>query len=286
MPILAHRPGPGYAQAVPVRRAARTTITSRQNPLVARFREAGRGGAGGLLLLDGVHLIVEALDAGLALDALAVTDDALEDPAIARLVARVPEAVTVSPEVLDAMSPVRTASGVVALAGRPVTSPESCVAADDPLTVIAVDVQDPGNLGALVRSAEAAGATGVLTTAGGADPFGWKALRGAMGSAFRLPLARVDDAGAALSLARRHGLRVVAAVARGGAPMSNVGLRGPVALVLGGEGPGLDAAVAAAADERITIPMAAPVESLNVAVAAALLVYEARRQRTGGSTLS
>jgi len=148
-----------------------------------------------------------------------------------------------------------------------------------PLVVIAADVQDPGNFGALLRSAEAGGATGVIATESGADPFGWKALRGAMGSAFRLPVARVSDGAAAVALARSHGLRVAAAIGRGGTPMSDADLTGPLALVVGGEGSGLLEALVTAADARITIPMTPPVESLNVSVAAALLVFEARRQR-------
>ncbi len=247
--------------------------------MVARFRDAARGGPDAALLLDGLHLVAEALDAGISIEALAVTDAALEDPAVAGVATRVAETLVAAPGVLAAMSPVRSASGVVALARRPVTTAAACVSGPEPLAVIAVDVQDPGNLGAIIRAAEAGGATGVLTTAGGADPFGWKALRGSMGSAFRLPVSRVEDGHAAVALARGQGLRVVAAINSGGTPMANAGLHGPLALVLGGEGPGLDQALVGAADEGITIPMAPPVESLNVAVAAALLVYEARRQR-------
>jgi TrmH family RNA methyltransferase len=177
------------------------------------------------------------------------------------------------------MSPARSPSGVVALARRPVEGTSGMFSRGTPLVVIAVDVQDPGNFGALLRSAEAGGATGVIATESGADPFGWKALRGAMGSAFRLPVARVSDGAAAVALARSHGLRVAAAIGRGGTPMSDADLTGPLALVVGGEGSGLLEALVTAADARITIPMTPPVESLNVSVAAALLVFEARRQR-------
>lgn len=152
-----------------------------------------------------------------------------------------------------------------------------------PLVVIAANVQDPGNLGAILRAAEAGGASGVIATVGGADPFGWKALRGAMGSAFRLPLTRLDTAEAALVLAREHRLRIVAAVGNGGTPMSQADLAGPLALMVGGEGGGLESSLLDASDLRVTIPMTPPVESLNVAVATALLVYEVGRQRAGGT---
>jgi len=264
---------------VPSPRPRDARITSRQNPLVARFREAARSAAGPLLL-EGPHLVAEALDAGITLEVLAVAGPALERPEVAGLVSRVPDVVVASAIVLDAMSPARTASGVLALARRPDPADmEDVFRGAPPLVVIAVSVQDPGNVGAIVRAAEAGGASGVIATRDGADPYGWKALRGAMGSAFRLPLVRGKDGGEAIRLARSRGLRIVAATSRGGTPMAAAGLDGPVALLVGGEGGGLSDALLAAADDRITIPMAPPVESLNVAVAAALLVYEARRQR-------
>jgi TrmH family RNA methyltransferase len=114
-----------------------------------------------------------------------------------------------------------------------------------------------------------------------ADPFGWKALRGAMGSTFRLPLVR-EPLDLALETARAARTRVVATIPRGGTPLPECDLRGPVAILLGGEGAGLPAAWLDAADGRLTIPMRGKVESLNVAIAAALILYEASRQRAGG----
>ena len=160
------------------------------------------------------------------------------------------------------------------------TSREDDLFADPaPLVVVAVDVQDPGNLGAILRSAEAAGASGVIATTGGADPMGWKAVRGSMGSVLRLPVLRVADAETALALAHRHGARCAAAVRDGGEPMDRADLTGSLAIVVGGEGSGLSDAIVQRSDLRVSIPMAPQVESLNVATAAALLVYEARRQR-------
>jgi RNA methyltransferase, TrmH family len=146
------------------------------------------------------------------------------------------------------------------------------------------EVQDPGNLGAIVRAAEACGATGIVVGNGSADPFGWKALRGSMGSAFRVPLAGRLPLGPALDAARRRGLRILAAVARDGTSLPQCDLRQPLAVLLGGEGSGLSAEVLARADERLTIPMRPPVESLNVATAAAVIAYEAHRQRSGGAS--
>ena len=256
-----------------------TPLSSRRNPLVARFRAAVRDDRS-VLLLDGEHLVGEALDAGVAIDTVAVVLEKVPAPLLARLKRDVPDdrLVPVTPSLMDALSPVHTPSGVVALAARPVTSLDA-VFASPALVVMAVEVQDPGNLGAIMRSAEAGGATGLLATPGTADPFSWKALRGSMGSALRLPIAVVDSIGEAVAHARNAGCRTLAAAGHGATSVYDVDLRGPVLVLLGREGQGLPEEVLAVADERLRIPMQAPVESLNVAVAAALIVYEARRQR-------
>jgi TrmH family RNA methyltransferase len=255
-------------------------ISSRQNPLVARFKAAAEA-SDGSLLLDGAHLVSEALAAGLALECVALDPDRISPQERAALTRAVPaaELVTVSRAVLEAISPVRTPSGVVALAARPTHTLGDLLAGRSRLVLGAVDVQDPGNVGAIVRAAEAGGASGVVCTAHGADPFGWKALRGAMGSAFRLPVTRVPAIDEATAAARAAGCRIVATVGRGGASLYDVDLTGSTLLLLGSEGHGLAPAVVDAADARVSIPMDGAVESLNVAVAAALLVYEARRQR-------
>jgi TrmH family RNA methyltransferase len=142
-----------------------------------------------------------------------------------------------------------------------------------------VAVQDPGNLGAVARVAEAAGMTRLVVAGQSADPFSWKALRGSMGSALRLPIDIRAEPAAVLDELRRQGTSIVAAAPRGGRPFFEVDYTGETAIVIGGEGRGLPPALSAAADELVTIPMQPPVESLNTAIAAALLAYEARRQR-------
>jgi TrmH family RNA methyltransferase len=143
----------------------------------------------------------------------------------------------------------------------------------------AVGVQDPGNVGAIIRVAEAAGIAGVVTTPGTASPLGWKALRASAGSALRLPLACGIDATAACDRARAAGFRVVASCPADGADYDQIDFTRPTFLLVGGEGPGLEPALIAAADQRLRVPMQAPVESLNVAVATGIILYEARRQR-------
>ncbi len=260
------------------------TISSRHNPLVARYRAAARGEAADAVLLDGAHLLTEALDAAVPIQVVAFTSEAARRPEVAAALARLSRAQTelaaVSGPVMDALSPVRSPGGVVALADRPVIDAARLYRTLDPPVVIAIDVQDPGNVGAMVRVAEAAGAGGFVAAGACADPFGWKALRGSMGSALRLPIAVRRDAESALGEARRHACRIIAAAPRDGRSLFEVDYRGPVAILIGAEGTGLPPALAAGADERVTVPMQAPVESLNAAVTAALILYEAFRQRS------
>jgi RNA methyltransferase, TrmH family len=254
-------------------------ISSRQNAIVKRFRDLARGSSApaGALLLDGQHLVEEAIASGAEIEVAAFAGGRFVSLAdrTRRAGARTVE---VTDQVLAAMSPVQHPSGVVAIARRPEPTLAQVFAARPQLVVLLSDVQDPGNVGAVVRAAEACGATGIVAGGATADPFGWKALRGAMGSTFRLPVARAPlDAAAAA--ARAAGARLFAAVPRGGTPLPACDLRQPCAVLLGGEGGGIAPAHLGAADERMTIPMRGRVESLNVAIAAALIVYEASRQR-------
>jgi RNA methyltransferase, TrmH family len=262
-------------------------ITSRHNPIVARYRAVAHGDVDGVLLLDGVHLVSDAVAAGLAIEHVAVDVNASGREEIAALMKSLGEAhaeiATVTAPVMAALSPVRSSSAIVAIAARPSTAardfyPTSAGAV--PLIVVACDIQDPGNLGAIVRVAEAGGASGVIAAGASADPFGWKALRGSMGSALRLPVHRSADPSTASADARHHRCRIIATVPRGGRSIFDADLRSAAAVFVGGEGPGLPQSVIDDADERVTIPMHAPVESLNAATTAALMVYEARRQRS------
>lgn len=266
------------------------SVTSRQNAVVRTFRGlARRRGEDGQVLLEGEHLLTEALNAGVRITTAALASRMLHREAradaekVARLADRLKKqgarVLSVSDTVLGAMSPVQTPSGVLAIAQVTPVRLEGVMGGSLPLVAVLAGVQDPGNLGAVIRTAEAAGATGLVACPPSADPFGWKALRGAMGSTFRLPVPDRVPLHEALLAARKRGLVIAAAVPRGGRPMRDFDFRRPLAIMLGGEGAGLDASHLDHADERVTIPMNAPVESLNVAVSAAIILYEASRQR-------
>jgi TrmH family RNA methyltransferase len=264
-------------------------ITSRQNAVVARYRRVASGAADDVVLLDGSHLLKEAIASGTSVRHVMVGASALENAEVARLVAalerRGVEIASATAPVMAAASPLRSPSPIVALAERPRSMRTGLYAEGAPV-VIACGVQDPGNIGAIVRVAEAAGAAALVATEGCADPYGWKALRGSMGSALRLPIRVNAPWPDAVAEARRAGARVLVTVPAGGRPMFDARLVGPLAVVVGGEGSGLPGALVDEADERITIPMAAPVESLNTAIAAALVLYEAQRQRGAAATSS
>ena len=265
-------------------------VSSRQNDAVRAFRALARepDSNGARLLLDGVHLVRDAHRAGIDFELVVVAasrlDAATEEQHLVGTLERDGVDVAVAPDsVFDAISPVRSPSGLAAIARRHVVTVADICQRTGGFVLAAVDVQDPGNLGALLRSAEAGGVTGMLVCANGqsgaANPFSWKAVRGSMGSVLRLPVAagvRAEDAVEAL---RSSGARLIAAVPRGGADPDALDWRGHVGLVVGGEGPGLPGHLADRCDEHVTLPMAPAVESLNVAVAGGILVYAARRQR-------
>ncbi|MBI3262798.1 MAG: RNA methyltransferase [Acidobacteria bacterium] len=259
-------------------------ISSRQNPLVKRFHAAARHRASGdpAIVLVGARLVADAEAASVEISHVVFSPDALDAEA-RRTIERVERAgafvASATDSVMAAVSPTRSTSGVVALAKRPVYDLATTLRRVPQLVLLVVGAQDPGNVGALVRSAEAAHASGVIVSAASADPFGWKAIRGSMGSVFRLPTVIAEEPVDVVRMARQQHLRILAAAPRHGQPIFDANLLSPLLIVLGGEGPGLTPELIGMADEAVTIPMRGGVESLNVGVAGALLLYEAFRQR-------
>ena len=256
------------------------TITSIKNPIVQRCRAAAGGDDAQALLAEGVRLCGEGLDAGLKVLA-ALVSPRLKEPALAeRLRAATAEFAECSDEVLARVSALETHQGVAVVFGRPRWTNDQLLRSDlSPLVVAAAGVRDPGNLGALVRTSEAAGATGFVAMQGGADPFREKAVRGAMGSTFRLPTVYGFDAAALLELCRHQKLQLVVADGAGEKDYLDADWRRPTVLVIGAEAAGVPAELTRAASLRVRIPIARKVDSLNVAVAAGVLLFEARRQR-------
>lgn len=257
-----------------------TRVSSRHHTVVQRCRQLARHPEPGVVLLDGEHVIADAITSGIPLECL-LTDGRFPELVETAERAGVP-IVHVTHGVLDAASPVRTPSGLVAI-GR--WQPAAVAATFEPPPAMVIGlcgVQDPGNLGSAIRAADALGATGVAALDDSADPAGWKALRGAMGSTFHVPVAAASS-DEMLATARARGVQIVGAVAEDGCDPATIDLRIPTLMLLGREGTGLSPTLLRQAGVRASIPMRPRANSLNVAVTCALMLYEARRQRTGAA---
>jgi TrmH family RNA methyltransferase len=273
--------------------AAPPILTSTANPrfrAAVSLRDRRERARHGRLLVDGVREVARALDAGVALVEVFVAPGASPEPALDAVVARaagfgVP-IVPVTADLLSRLAYGERASGIVAVAKAPAASLEALrLRAEAPIVGILEDVEKPGNLGAVCRSADGAGLDALIaagTTAAPADPWNPNAVRASLGTVFTLPLA-VASTGNVLAWLRDRGLRVVAARVDGSVPYAEADLRGSVALVLGSEATGLSQAWTGEDVTAVRLPMRGRADSLNVAAAAAILFYEARRQRDAGA---
>jgi TrmH family RNA methyltransferase len=256
-------------------------ISSRTNARVKQLRGAFAGQArlsGGLVGIEGDHLLEEALRSGMVLKTVFVS----EQREVPKMVPRGLEVLRLTEEVFGSVVETQSPQGVAALMVPHVSVLEDVLVGrrSTPLILIAVGLQDPGNLGTLVRSAEAFGATGVLTTPGTVSAWNQKALRASVGSVFRVPVVGV--AASEMEELKRRRVRLIAAVGSDGADVTAaqaMDFRGACAVMIGNEGAGLGPEWLEMCDERVTIPCPGPVESLNAAVAGSLLLYEASRQR-------
>lgn len=259
-------------------------ITSRKNSLVQRARAVREGRDAGAVFVEGVRLCEDALRASVEFELGLYTQALAEDERGAGLLEKLRDVCDtvrlVSEDVLESASDTKTPQGLAAVARRPETGREVVErAAGVPLVVVMHRANNPSNAGAMLRVAEAAGATAVVVTRGSTDPLSAKALRGSMGSAFRLPLWTGATFDEALAWCEARGIRAVSTAASAQAAHTEVDWTTPRAVVVGPEAGGLTEGEARAAAECVRIPMRAPVESLNVATALAVILYEAARQR-------
>jgi TrmH family RNA methyltransferase len=265
-------------------------VQSRQNVRVKELR-AGFAHAGkterGLISIEGQHLLSEAVVSGLRLAAVFVSLgaesllDAVSIPGETEIIALPPDvfssaAVTDSPQGIAALVEPAVFTLEDALSGARNTARNP--ASQPPLILVLAGLQDPGNLGTLIRSAEAFGGTGVITLPGTVSLWNQKVLRASSGSIFRLPVvaAQPDELFTALA---QHRIPALAAVAAAGEPLARHDLSRASALILGNEGSGIPQEILRHANALLTIPCPGPVESLNAAVAGSILLYEASRQR-------
>jgi TrmH family RNA methyltransferase len=264
--------------------AAGVAITSRENRWLKRFRAALRGCEAtedGYVGVEGARLVEEALQSGVDVEAVLVSSSGEHHlERLARLLDPLVPLLRTSDRLFSGVADTRTPQGVAALV-RPPRAGFDDVVRGTALVVVLAGVQDPGNVGTILRSAEALGSTGAIAARGTAYPFAPKALRASAGSALRLPVVIGVALPVAMAQMRMAKIRLYAASLATGLSPAEVDLRGPCALLIGNEGAGLPAEAERSTDAQLRIPLAAPVDSLNAAVAASILLYEASRQRQG-----
>ncbi len=246
-------------------------ITSQHNARVKELRAAFAGNArDGRVAVEGGHLVAEALRSGVRKGTLFLHEKSTlpKAPPPGITVARL------SKPIFDRAVATEAPQGI-ALLFTPNAAPARPGAE---LILIAAGLQDPGNMGTLVRSADAFGATQCITTSDTVSPWNQKAIRSSAGSIFRMPLVLAQKP-AELADLKSRGVRIFAAVKDGGTPFTAADFTQPCAVMVGNEGAGLSPAMLALADELVTIPCPGAVESLNAAIAGSLLLYEASRQR-------
>lgn len=258
-------------------------VSSRQNALVKDLRKAlsqAEPTADGCIAVEGVRIIEEAIRSGLRFQALFFSDagSAHATRLLPQIGSQV-EVLLLPDEVFLSAVSTESPQGVAALIKlRPHKLEDLLEAGSDVLFVGVAGIQDPGNLGTIIRSAEAFGARAVLLGEKTVSHFNPKTVRGSAGSLFRQPLLRVKMA-ETIALLKQSGVRVLATSSHKGKPLSEADFTGAAMIVVGNEGAGVPPEILSLADELVTIPHSPRVESLNAGIAASILLYEAARQR-------
>jgi TrmH family RNA methyltransferase len=266
-------------------------VEGRHNALVKELRAAftrGELSESRACAVEGLRIVEEAIRSGLRFEGVFFSDTA--ESKAERLLPQIGahvETIVLPDKLFRSVVPSETPQGVAALVRVKEFGIADLVGGGKPsadrsaratLLVGVEGVQDPGNLGTIVRSAEAFGASGVLVGENTVSPFNSKVVRASAGSIFRLPVVRAKLTDVIPRL-RESGVRLLATSSHKGTMLGEAKLTGPVAVFIGSEGAGLSRAVMAAVDETVVIPHAAQVESLNAGVAASIVLYEAARQR-------
>jgi len=274
------------------RKRSRRLIASNLQSTIRDLQRRKARGRRGLALIEGVRLVEEALAAGVPFKGALVAPDlartARGTALVAELQSHAVAVEQVAARVFAQLADTETPQGIIAVIEPRRWNASDFVPPPGAVALVIDGVQDPGNVGTLIRTAHALGAAGTVVLRGTADPMSPKALRAAMGATFRHPVVSLDDAGF-IAWARKHGLTLWASAADG-VPLHRAldrgqgkggagGVDGPIAVIVGNEGAGIRPQLNAVAAQRVAIPLAQGAESLNVAVAAGILLYEVTRGR-------
>jgi TrmH family RNA methyltransferase len=265
-----------------------TPITSPQNPRVkaaVRLRERRHREKQGRILIDGARELLRAIEAGVGLVEVFVCRPLCESDDARQVLAAIPAC---GAEVLDVPEPVFAklafgdrAEGVLGVAEMPRPALDAITLPDDPLVVVLERVEKPGNLGAVLRSADGAGLSALILADGRTDLYNPNAVRASLGTLFTMPVCSTTSK-EALAWLHARGVQIVAARVDGDVPYTRVDFRRPTAIVLGNEAEGLSELWRAPDVTAVRLPMLGAADSLNVSAAAAVLFYEALRQRQAG----
>lgn len=258
-------------------------VSSRQNTLVKDLRHAFAQAeltGDGYCAIEGSHILEEAIRSGLRIKAVFFSESGR--PRADRLLPQIgshTETILLSEENFRSAVPTETPQGVAALVQPKSFKLDDLLTADQPFILGAAGIQDPGNLGTMIRSAEAFGAAGLLSLENTVSPINPKVIRASAGSVFRLPVVKGSLA-VSIAMLKARGLRVAATSSHKGTPLPEVDLRKGICVFIGSEGHGVPKDLLANCDQTIAIPHSEKVESLNAGIAASLILYEAHRQRT------
>ncbi|MGB7416424.1 MAG: RNA methyltransferase [Thermosynechococcaceae cyanobacterium] len=259
-------------------------LTSLQNPLVKQMRKLQRAKyrkQEGVFLLEGTHLLQEAIAVNWPMEVACCTPIWCEKyPLLWQQLQVQGRAEQVSADVLTAISTTKTPDGVVAIA----TSKTTATPTIKSLGLVLETIQDPGNLGTIIRTAAAAGAEGLLLSADTVDPEHPKVLRASAGAWFHLKIGICDDLQQELQHYQQQGIQLVGTRIDAEQSYWNCNLKQPTLILIGNEGAGLSPSLSDLANTHVNIPIEPAIESLNAGIAAALLLYEARRQRGYAAT--
>ena len=257
-------------------------ITKERLKEIKRLHESRERAEKGLFLIEGVRLIEEAVKKRVSIERTLYTSELEETIRGSHLIATIGKknipAYQVPEKVMESLSETENPQGILAVARQLKWTIEDVVKGKGPV-IIACSLQDPGNLGTIIRAADAGGCGGVITTQNTVDIYNSKVIRATMGSIFRLPVLKVDDLIEAVSTLKKEGYRIIATAAHSKTSFLDVDYRKPTAFLIGQETSGLSKEILESADIKVFIPMKEGVESLNAAVSAAILIYEALRQR-------
>jgi TrmH family RNA methyltransferase len=257
-------------------------VSSRQNSFVKDLRSAFHHGeltGAGDCAVEGTKAVEEAIRSRLRLSAVFVSDSAREraNRLLPQLSSET-EVLLLPDEVFRSAVTTESPQGVAALVRVKQHTLDDLLRVIEPLIVVAAGLQDPGNLGTVIRSAEAFGATGLVATDGTVSLYNPKVVRGSAGSLFRLSATKVESV-VAIAAFRARGLRILATSSHKSVPVPEVDFTGPLAVIFGNEGSGVRRELLKEADQVIRIPHSSKVESLNAGIAASVVLYECARQR-------